>query len=358
MEEININLGAWSSVFAVPSEIVDKYIKLAGAAQLKVLLWILKNAGTPFKVEDIGNALSMHTADVRDCIEFWVTAGLLCKNDNCLVPKEESTAQVPLQMTQTAKEINNQHTAQKESQTEVAKEAAVPVEEPPIKPAPPKRAPARTQQPDSIFVAQRINGDENLANLMQEAQVILGRPLSHGDSATLLMMHDTDGLPVDVILMILQYAVGEGKGMRYIEKMGINWASEGIDTHEKAEEKIWEISKTKDAWHKVAQTFGINNPGTPTDAQLEYANRWINLWGYSLEMLRIAYETCVDTKGEYNLRYINGIIKKWHTSGILTEKELEASKTAAKKGAAKTKAKTSYDIEAYESYSIFDNEEQ
>ena len=35
--------GVWSSVFAVPSDVVDKYIKLAGAAQLKVLLWILRN---------------------------------------------------------------------------------------------------------------------------------------------------------------------------------------------------------------------------------------------------------------------------------------------------------------------------
>ena len=36
--EYKLNLGSWNSVFAVPSDIVDKHLKLAGAVQLKVLL--------------------------------------------------------------------------------------------------------------------------------------------------------------------------------------------------------------------------------------------------------------------------------------------------------------------------------
>lgn len=334
-ENININLGSWSSVFAVPCDIVDKYIKLAGAAQLKVLLWILRNSGKSFTADEIGKDLSMHSADVKDSIEFWVTAGLIAKNQDSLSPaKAESTVSEAVTITE-ASEIN------------AAPEKA------------PKRALTRPQKPDSIFVAQRMNTDKDIASLMQEAEVIIGRPLSHNDSSTLLMMHDHDGLPVDVILMALQYSISQGKGMRYIEQLGVGWASEGIDTIDKAEEKIKSLLESKQAWNKASKIFGIKSTGSPTKAQVEYANRWINKWHYSDDMLREAYEVCVNQKNEFNLRYVDGIIKKWHNGGILTMEELKAAKNSKGSRSAKSnkKSDTSYDIEAYENFSIFDKED-
>ena len=41
-----INLGAWRSVFAVPSCVADNYIKIASGNQLKTLLYLLKNSGS------------------------------------------------------------------------------------------------------------------------------------------------------------------------------------------------------------------------------------------------------------------------------------------------------------------------
>ena len=37
-----LNLGAWNSVFAVPTVLVDRHLKLAGSVQLKALLWLLR----------------------------------------------------------------------------------------------------------------------------------------------------------------------------------------------------------------------------------------------------------------------------------------------------------------------------
>ncbi len=41
---VKINLGAWSSVFAVPSKIVDEGLKFSDGVKLKVLLYVLRNA--------------------------------------------------------------------------------------------------------------------------------------------------------------------------------------------------------------------------------------------------------------------------------------------------------------------------
>ena len=42
---LSVNCGVWNSIFAIPCDVVDKHIKLAGSAQLKVLLFILRYAG-------------------------------------------------------------------------------------------------------------------------------------------------------------------------------------------------------------------------------------------------------------------------------------------------------------------------
>ncbi len=94
--------------------------------------------------------------------------------------------------------------------------------------------------------------------LMEEAQQILGRLINNGESATLLMLHDDYGLPVDVIIMLIQYAVGIGKGnLRYIEKVAINWADEEIFTHEQAEAKLRLLDERLQAWHTVEQALSL-----------------------------------------------------------------------------------------------------
>ena len=81
MEYYTTGAGIWGNVFAVPSDVVDKYIKLAGAAQLKVLLWLLRNNDRRQQItaNDIGAALNMNPIDVKDCMEFWISVGLFSK---------------------------------------------------------------------------------------------------------------------------------------------------------------------------------------------------------------------------------------------------------------------------------------
>lgn len=347
---ININLGNWSSVFAVPSVIVDKHIKLAGSAQLKVLLWILRHAGESFSEENISAALNMHPADVTDAMQYWIETGLLAEQSQTLSPVANNI-NMPAEnsaVPDTQPQIN----VSTEIISNINSSEAAKTDKKQI------RALSRPQRPDTAFVAQRINSDPEIACLMQEAEVIFGRPISSGDSATLLLLHDHDGLPTDVIIMLLQYAVGEKKGMRYIEKMAIDWANEGIDSIEAAEDKIRRITQSDKAWNTVKDIFGLKPMGSPTKNQIECANRWLNEWKLPIEVIREAYERCLDTKGEYKLSYIDGIIKRWYASGITTlEKVRQDTKPTGKKSYSDGKGSEhspSYDITEYENSSIFD----
>ncbi len=243
----SINLGSWQSIFAVPSDVVDKHLKLAGGAQLKVLLWVLRHAGSPFEAEAVGEALNMHPADVKDAMQYWVETGLLAVSGGTFSPAQTDPGRssreeaVPAAQPAAPQGSPVSSIAQGENRpTAVTQRAS----------EPPKasRPLSRLQKPDSLFVAKRAQEDSDIAFLLQEAQVILGKTISNGDSATLLMLHDTDGLPVDVILMLLQYASSIGKGnMRYIEKTGIRWSDEGIDSLELAERKIRQLDQSQKA---------------------------------------------------------------------------------------------------------------
>ena len=213
---------------------------------------------------------------------------------------------------------------------------------------------SRLQKPDSLFVAKRAQEDSDIAFLLQEAQVILGKTISNGDSATLLMLHDTDGLPVDVILMLLQYASSIGKGnMRYIEKTGIRWSDEGIDSLELAERKIRQLDQSQKAWSSVQRLLGLERR-SPTAKEAQFADRWINEWRFSEDLIREAYERNVDAKGKFSFPYMNSILERWKKEGVETLEQAQNEKKPFQEAAGGEQA-PSYDLEAYERSSIFDD---
>lgn len=335
-----INLGGWGAVFAMPASVVDNGLKLASEIQLKVILYILRHGGEKITDEIISEALSVHTDDVRDAIEYWIDKGLFLSVENELRIAENNQSQVSQSVTE---------------QSALASDVKVQETEKKDKPRPV----SRSQKPEPAYVRARINGDSNIKFLMDEASSILDKLLSQHDMATILMLHDTDGLPVDVILMLLAHCKEIGRGnMKYIERTGISWANEGVFTHALAEEKIKSYSEFTSAWGTVATVFGIRLTGSPTEKQLEFAGRWINEWLMSESMLRLAYERCVDVKGEVKLSYINGILKRWFENSLKTVDDVikfDAQKSAKKKISKTSGDSASYDIDAYESKSIFDD---
>ena len=144
--------------------------------------------------------------------------------------------------------------------------------------------------------------------------------------------------------------------MRYIEKMGASWAEQGIDNLEKAEKKIAQLNKISLNWKKFESIIGIDHRA-PTAREEEAVMRWISDWNYSSELIKEAYDRCVNANGKYILKYMDSIIKRWHTQGVFTIEQalMENNRRKFKNSASKSENMPSYSIEDYESYSIFDS---
>lgn len=335
-----INLGQWKSVFAVPSSLVDQHIKIASEAQLKVLLYLLRHSDDEIADEQLCSALRLSQEEVANAVDFWVDRGLLMNSSGALAP------------------------AAPDAETTAAVEASSPADA--VKPQKPHTAMSRAQRPDPMFVSKLLSEDMNLAGLMEEAQTVLQKPLSSGDTSTLVMLYDSFGLPCEVIALLLNYLSSIGcANMRDVERYGIRWADQGIKSVEDAEREIERLTTSRQSWSRVSGILGIRNVGNPTKSQLENANRWIVTWNFSDEMIVEAYERCVNVKGEYNISYINAILKRWYEKGIKSMDALRQDEAASvkkpkqqkksAKGSVFSVEGASFDVDKYKNSSLFDD---
>lgn len=336
-----VNPSAYNSVFVVPSDIVDKHLRLAGSAQLKVLLWIYRHSSEGFNMEKLTKAVGLSKADVKDAVQYWLECGLLLtdEKEDTIVEKDEIK-----------KQDNKENEIQKESEivlkeTQQEKEtnnAKTPLRDLPV------------LKPTQKQIADRISESPEIRELFLEAQNILGRTIGYAAQATLLMIHDHYGLPVPVIMMICEYARSKGKqnSMNYIQAVGKDWAQREIDSFEKAAEQIKKLESIDSFWFALKEMTGISTP-KPTASQQTHMDRWLNIWHFSIEMVYVAYEKAAEKTGNVNFNYMNGILKSWHEKGIKNLEQLK-KQTETKQNTYIDNKKPSYDLDEAERKAMYE----
>jgi DnaD/phage-associated family protein len=285
-----LNPGAMTAPFFVPASVVDNHIKLATGNQLKVLLCFLKNVTTGTDEKAIASLLKLPESEVLDSLEFWAQSGVIS-----YVNTDDTKAEETPQKKKTVKPV-----VIKPAREEIALVAAT---------------------------------DPRLSFLLQEAEMKLARSMRSGEIQTLAWLYLDHGMDVSLILMLLEYAITEGRAtLSFIESTAIGWINAGITTITQAEEEIEARSRRKTAWGMIESTFGIEHR-QPSDKELEYAQRWIIDWHFSREMLKEAYNRCIDQKTKISMAYINGILERWFKDGITTlEAAANNENPTAKKG--------------------------
>ena len=153
-----------SAGFSLPSEVVDRHLKLAGALQLRVILYCYKNPANTIDVPKIAEALSASESDINDALMFWSELGYF--------------------------------KTEKVEKNKGVKNVADKPKEPP-----------KPSKPTRNEVAARGLESPEIAFLLNEAQVKFGRMLKQSESSVLVWLYDDMGMDVSIILMVLEYAV-------------------------------------------------------------------------------------------------------------------------------------------------------
>ena len=347
----SVNLGPWGSIFPVPTAVVDQHIKLCGAAQLKVLLLVLRAGEAQVDVPALCKQLNLSAADVHDALNYWVSCGILAQDgpeqtvqasqpDPFAPPEPEKRQTVPPQQPlEPAPTGVTTQTSQGQKITTITGRRHL------------------TQQEIAVLAAQ----DPQVSVLVQEAQARLGKPLSPTETEAVVSLYQYGGMSIDLILMVIEYCKSIDKtSMRYVERTAYNWLDNGIDTHEQAEMHIKDLMERHSQEGQVRSAFGLGNRALTT-SEKRYVHRWFHDFGFDISLIRLAYERTVDSTGGLTYPYLNKILSNWHEKGIRTPEQACAEMSQApahtrKKGAgpaAETK-KTSYDLEEIDRMITYD----
>ncbi len=302
-----INPAEFASVFLVPSAVADKYIKLTGATQLKILLLALKDCANGIDLEKISEKLSISIPDVTDALNYWADLGILLKDE------EKMSFAQPIEVEKPHKKI-------------IRKEIVKPTR-------------------DEINNLGRE--DKNIQFLLREAQMKLSRPLKQNEASTIVWLYDSEGLDTSIILMLISFAVTENKAtIGFIEKTAVSWLNDGVSTLADAEAKINNYYEHKSAWSKVSKAMGIPfRMASKKEATLSH--QWIYEYGFSEEILKLAYDKCVDATSKLSMDYIKKILDSWHKDGVKTAEDVADLDNERSKAKEQEKGIDKYDLDAF-----------
>lgn len=345
--DYSVNMGNWGSIFAVPSSVVDDYIKLASGHAVKVLLYMLRNNTRKVSKEEIVSALNIDGESVEDAFNFWESVGILSGSD---IPSKNDVNNIPVQSALPVKENSNA----REYETNNPSGNII------------VRRPAMNNSSANFNVkpaeiARRINSSAQIRSLFELAQKSLGRMLSNTDQRSLIWIHEYLGLNIDVILMLISHCVSLGKtNMAYIEKIAFDWQENNINTLSDAQNEIQRQQQYEIYETKVMMIFGMNT--RPSANQTETIKEWYSK-NIGIELIECAYNRTMDNIGKLSFPYMNSIIESWNSRGLVTMADIndfERNNPIQKKSYSRNtngrytreREEQSYNINEFEKYAI------
>ena len=195
------------------------------------------------------------------------------------------------------------------------------------RPAAPAREIPEYQAAD---VVRRSRSDPAFRDLVKEAQAALGRVLSSTDLKKLFGIYDDLALPADVIMLLIhhcreehdeRYGAGRNLGFAAIEKEAYSWFDREIVTYEQAEAWLEELARRKSLTGQVQQALGLRGRDL-TATERRYIYSWLEL-GFGQEPLALAAERTVENTGGLKWRYMDSIVRSWHSKGLHTVEQIE-----------------------------------
>ena len=317
---IKIKCDYLGGAVAVPTDVIDKHLKLAPVASFKVLLFILRNPEGTADAEQIAMCTGLAKFDVIDCLNFWESNGVIAIDDEI---NEEAV--------KTA--IGNAKSVKiPEEKTDKPENKNVNVRTLPVK------------KPTQREIAMRLSEEPELTFICNEAQTILGT-FGYDTQALIVMIYDFYGFPPEVIITLLQHQKFEKKtSSSAIKSRAEDWAKRGIDTLEAVEKELLVLEKINDVYNTVKDTAGFTSD-SPSPRVAKYLRQWAGEWNCSCELINFALE-----EANKVLTDANKLLKKWANSGITTPEEV---KIQQKKSLPK-EVKKSYDTEKVGRNSVLD----
>lgn len=321
---LTINYSGLSGIFAVPNKLVDDYIKLCSALQLKVLLTALRLASPTVESEKIAEHLGVSQSDIADAVHYWVAEKMFFCTESAQTQTPPETHTIVPNPPSVQPLADSATTSSEPSSAKISSKAFT------------ERSKMEREE-----VVSLMHSEKNLNAIMQEYESVKGKPLTYSDMEILASLFSYCGLSGDYILLAVHYCFSIGKGnMRYIEKTIASWLDDDIDTYKAAEKHIEQLTKRYQAESLVRSAFGIGDRAL-VKSEKDFINQWFNIYNFDIPIIKLAYENTIPYTGKISFSYTNKILKSWFSKGYKTPKDVLEHENTEKQLSA---GKVSYNV--------------
>ncbi len=298
-----------TDVTVVSNIFIDKYMKDANDAQLKIYLYLLRtmSAGLPTSISDIADQFNYTEKDVARALRYWEKTHLLA------LEYDDQKNLSGIQLADLSKKSGKDVSSEKENS--LAPVVSLHSGKEDAAPRPQYIKPAYT-----LDQLKEFKSKEETSQLLFVAEQYLGKPLSPAEITTLLFFSDRLGFSEDLIDYLIQYCVDKGKkDFRYIEKVALSWAEEGITTPKQAAKLAVRYDKTIYAVMKA-----LGKSGTPTRTEAAFASRWIKEYGFTQDIIEEACRRTVMATDKHRFEYADSILTSWYGKKVHNKADIKA----------------------------------
>ena len=319
---------------------IDEYMKDANDAQLKVYFYLLRmlNADQAISVSGIADKFNHTEKDVIRALKYWEKQQILdldFDENKALVGihlrdlSAQATPASQHNVLLTSGSVQAQNTAGSSMISAAAQR---------VQTTPQEATPVYTKPAYSLDQLREFKEREETSQLLFIAEAYIGKPLTPSEIKTILFFTDVLHFSDDLIDYLLQYCVERGKkDFKYIEKVAVNWAEEGITTPKQAQKFSTRYDKSV---YSIMNSLGRST--APTAKELEFINRWTREYGFSTDIILEACERSSLATDRHRFEYAEGILSSWKNAGIHHKADIQqADATYQKKKATKPAPATS-----------------
>ena len=297
---ISHNIGEDST--NVSNIFIDEYMQDANDAQIKIYLYLLRmmNANLPTSVSALADKFNHTEKDVIRALKYW--------EKKALISLEYDTAG---NLTGIHMEDIVAPTARSRHKNEVSVSAIHPVKEDPAQGGIPEK-------PNYSAAQLRSFKQSSESSILFPAEQYFNRPLTSTEIMTLFYIKDELKFSDDLLDYLMQYCVDNHKAdFRYVEKVAVNWAQQGIKTPKQARVENY---KRDPEIVEIMKALGMEN--TPTEKEGNFIRSWRGELGFSMEIIMEACDRTVLATQKNRLRYCDGILRSWHESKVKNREDI------------------------------------
>ncbi len=299
---------------SVPRVFIDKYMADANGEFVKVYLFLLRCMGSSATSDCSISAIADHfnytEKDILRALKYWEKVGVLSielNNENQLTGL-------------CFKDLTGGVQHQPETITEVSSTETMEASAPKAKPATKaKKSTSSKKREYTLDEVKEFYSNDEVTELLFIIETYLKHPLSSTEMNTIFYWYDGLKFPGEVIEYLVEYCITNGhSSLRYMDKVALGWAEDGIDTIEKAKDHVSIRSK---AYYSIMKAFGISGRNL-ADSEMTFVSKWSKEYGFDIDLIQEACKRTISATQKPSFEYADSILTNWYNNHVHNLKDV------------------------------------